>query len=271
MGRAATLAIVLLLTCHAWAQNTQDTESCDVARPQRCAINVLHDQAGIWSSPAHAKAHDVLWIAPFVAATGLAIAFDHRAMQQLGSNPDTISAAKHISDAGAIYIPLGTIAIGYIAGRAEHDDHLRRSTMLAGEAIGDALLLTEGFKYATDRERPDIGEGRGEFWAHGLTNYQNGRSFPSGHSAMAWSFAHVMADEYPHWWTEVALYGLASTVTVTRVVARQHFPSDVIVGSTFGYLVGGYVYRHHETEGRHAWNITPIASPSGVGVTLSFR
>ena len=263
--------MLLLLVCCASAQNANDKQSCDAVRPQRCAINVLHDQAAIWSSPARAKAHDLAWIVPFVAATGVAIAFDRRAMEQLGSNPDTLSTARHISDAGGIYIPLGTIGIGYLTGLARHDDHLRHSTMLAGEAVADALLLTEGVKYATDRERPDIGERRGEFWAHGLTNYQNGRSFPSGHSALAWSVAHVMADEYPHWWTELALYSMASTVTVTRVVARQHFPSDVIVGSTFGYLVGGYVYRHHETEARHSWNITPVASPSGVGVILSFR
>ena len=207
---------------------------------------------------------------PLAAATGVAIAFDAHAMQQLGSNPDTISTAKHISDFGAIYLPLGTVGIGYIAGVAGHNDHLRRTTMLAGEAIADALIVTEVLKYATDRERPDIGEKQGEFWAHGLSNYQNGRSFPSGHSAMAWSFARVIADEYPHWYTSLAVYGLASTVTVARVVGRQHFPSDVVVGSSLGYLVGGYVYRHHETGQRHAFHLTPAASPSMLGVTLSF-
>jgi hypothetical protein len=29
--------------------------------------------------------------------------------------------------------------------------------------------------------------------------------------------------------------------------SRNHFPSDVLVGSTFG-LIGGYVYRHHSAE-----------------------
>jgi hypothetical protein len=32
------------------------------------------------------------------------------------------------------------------------------------------------------------------------------------------------------------------------VTARQHFPSDVLVGGTFGYLIGGYVVRHHAAE-----------------------
>ena len=35
----------------------------------------------------------------------------------------------------------------------------------------------------------------------------------------------------------MAAYGLASTITVTRVTAKQHFPSDVIVGSASGLVL----------------------------------
>ncbi len=33
------------------------------------------------------------------------------------------------------------------------------------------------------------------------------------------------------------------------MTARQHFPSDVLVGGTLGYLIGGYVVRHRAAEG----------------------
>ncbi len=263
------LIIPLLLPSLSAAQD--QTSSCDFNRPQHCAVDVLHDQAGIWTSPTHIKGHDLVWIVPFVAATGIAIHFDTRAMRQLGSDPGTISTAKSISNWGAIYVPLGTVGLGYLVGVEKHDNHLRRTAMLAGEAIADALILDEGLKYLTNRERPDMGDGKGEFWAHGFSGYQNGRSFPSGHSIMAWSFAHVIADEYPHWWTSLAVYGMATSVSVTRVVGRQHWPSDVIVGSTFGYLVGGYVYRHHDPQARHAFEITPAMGPGPAGVTLSIR
>ena len=45
------------------------------------------------------------------------------------------------------------------------------------------------------------------------------------------------------------MYGLASTVSVTRVTAGQHFPSDVFVGSILGYLIGDYV-AHKRGESR---------------------
>ncbi len=46
---------------------------------------------------------------------------------------------------------------------------------------------------------------------------------------------------------DLLLYGMASTVSVTRVTAGQHFPSDAIVGSVFGYLTGNYVA--HKPDG----------------------
>ena len=58
----------------------------------------------------------------------------------------------------------------------------------------------------------------------------------------------------------MAAYGLASTITVTRVTAKQHFPSDVIVGSALGWYFGRQVYRaHHDPEfGGAPWgNLLP--------------
>ena len=37
------------------------------------------------------------------------------------------------------------------------------------------------------------------------------------------------------------MYRLAPADATTRVTGGQHFPSDVFVGSTLGYLVGRYV------------------------------
>ena len=61
---------------------------------------------------------------------------------------------------------------------------------------------------------------------------------------MCGRFAHVVAGQYDGIATKAVVYGVASTVSVSRVLARQHFPSDVLVGSTFGYLIGGYVLNH---------------------------
>jgi membrane-associated phospholipid phosphatase len=62
---------------------------------------------------------------------------------------------------------------------------------------------------------------------------------------LAWSSAAVIAEEYPSRWVQIGVYSMAAGVGVTRVLGQEHFPSDVLVGSAAGWLVGHYVYRKH--------------------------
>lgn len=57
--------------------------------------------------------------------------------------------------------------------------------------------------------------------------------------------ARVVAGEYPHWYVVLPVYGFAESVGIARILANQHFPSDVLVGQASGFLSGGYVLRRH--------------------------
>jgi membrane-associated phospholipid phosphatase len=61
------------------------------------------------------------------------------------------------------------------------------------------------------------------------------------------------------------VYGGATTVSVSRVLAREHFPSDVLVGSTFGWLIGGYVLHHRSLEHGNLLDVSAIQTPMGRG------
>jgi PAP2 superfamily protein len=98
------------------------------------------------------------------------------------------------------------------------------------------------------RERPNEGNGQGDFWPHGTRSYGLDGAFPSGHAAASFALARVIASEYPTKRVQPAAYAFAFAISASRVTARQHFPSDVLVGGTFGYLIGGYVVRHHAGE-----------------------
>jgi hypothetical protein len=73
----------------------------------------------------------------------------------------------------------------------------------------------------------------------------------------------VIASEYPSKPVQFAAYAFALAISASRVTGRQHFPSDVLVGGTFGYLIGGYVVRHH-AEGNEdsTFFIAPIMEQS---------
>ena len=83
-----------------------------------------------------------------------------------------------------------------------------------------------------------------------------------------WAFAHVVAGQYDGIATKALVYGVASTVSVSRVLARQHFPSDVVVGSTFGWLIGGYVLHHRSREHGNLVDVSAVETPMGRGVEV---
>jgi membrane-associated phospholipid phosphatase len=58
------------------------------------------------------------------------------------------------------------------------------------------------------------------------------------------ALARVVAGEYPRWYVIVPAYGFAETVSISRILANQHFPSDILVGQAIGFLTGSYVLNH---------------------------
>lgn len=58
------------------------------------------------------------------------------------------------------------------------------------------------------------------------------------------ALARVIAGEYPHWYVLLPAYGFAGSVAVSRILANQHFASDVLVGQAIGFLAGSYVLNH---------------------------
>jgi membrane-associated phospholipid phosphatase len=99
-------------------------------------------------------------------------------------------------------------------------------------------------KLVTNRQRPRQGDGRGDFWPYGTDHWEWDSSFPSDHATASMSLARVIAGEYPHWYVMAPAYGFAEAVGISRIMANQHFPSDVLVGQAAGFLAANYVLNH---------------------------
>ena len=192
---------------------------------------------------------DAIWLLPFAGATGVALHYDAQALQNLGIDKSRIDMSNTISAFGSPYATFGGAAGLYFLGLGTHNEHLAETGRLGAEAVLDSFLVVEALKLATNRERPNEGNGQGGFWPHGTRSYELDGSFPSGHAAESFALARVIASEYPSKPVQVAAYASALAISASRVTARQHFPSDVLVGGTFGYLIGGYVVRHHAAQG----------------------
>ena len=210
-------------------------------------MHFLKDQGAIWSSPARVRGDDFTYLVPLGLAVTAAITADHEAMS------DVVSHDKNFNDANttmsnALVSPLiAAPIVMYGAGHLTSNERARETGILEGEALLDSLVVEQGLKLIFLRERPTVDGAKGKFFQ---TSAGTDGSFPSNHSMLAWSSAAVLADEYPSRLTQLGVYGIATGVSLTRVLGQQHFPSDVLVGSAFGWMIGHYVYKKH-----HRWHI----------------
>jgi hypothetical protein len=214
--------------------------------------HIASDQEQFWTTPAHFKVKDLKWIVPFAGASAGLIAGDSWISKQIPNKPNQLTRSLHISDYST-YALIGVGGGSFLLGQMTHNDHLSETGLLSGEAAINSTGVTYLLKEITQRPRPNVGNGAGKF-------FQGGQSFTSEHSALAWSIASVWAHEYPSTLSQILAYGLASTVTLTRVTAQQHFSSDVFIGSALGWYFGRQVYRaHHDPElGGTSWgNLLP--------------
>jgi membrane-associated phospholipid phosphatase len=199
--------------------------------------HIFDDQREIWTSPWNLRVSDATWLLPVAGVAASLFATDRQFSRSLSSSPSRISTSQSLSNYGVAALAGAGGAI-YLWGKLKSDDHAVETAILSGEAALNSLLVVEGLKYTAGRDRPYQDGGGGRF-------FQGGSSFPSEHSAVAWSIAGVIAHEYPGRLTDLFAYGLATTVSLSRVTAKQHFPSDVFIGGVMAWWISKEIYRAH--------------------------
>lgn len=102
------------------------------------------------------------------------------------------------------------------------------------------------------------------------------RSFPSGHTSLAFAFAHFMHKEFGEIspWYSVGAYGCAATVGMMRVAKNAHWVSDVLVGAGIGILSTELIYLTHlykwDKEHLRNFDIFPFQLKKQKGLTIVY-
>lgn len=217
--------------------------------------NILHDQAAIWTSPFRVRESEMKWLVPVGLVTAIAITTDHQAVTSVISRDHTFNndnaQASNVLTGALIAAPVALLA----HGRHDPDGLAREAGILGGESLVDGVVVEQGLKLIFWRERPSVDGSRGRFFqsSAGIDS-----SFPSSHSVLAWSSAAALADESSSTWTRLGLYTAAAGVSLTRLLSQEHFPSDVVVGSAVGWMIGHYVVRKHR---RHRDEVLDALAP----------
>jgi hypothetical protein len=197
----------------------------------------LQDQKEIWTAPFHRK--NLKWDALFLAGTGTLVAVDEQVLHAL---PDTqVSTSSSVSNALIASEGAALGGLFFIHGLHGGDSHGKEAGIIGFEALANSFLVYLPLQVVAGRQRPNEGSGEGSFFK----NHSVNTSFPGGHSMFAFTMATVIAHEYPRWWVQLLSYGAASAITGARMTAKDHFPSDLLVGGALGYLIGTHVFHSH--------------------------
>jgi membrane-associated phospholipid phosphatase len=157
----------------------------------------------------------------------------------------------------------GSIIIGstlYIVGSAGGNERMAELGLHGLEALAVGGGVTYALKGLIGRARPykDVKDPRNFGLWRGFTSHDY-RSFPSGHTVMAFAAAAAVTGTTDKWWPNTtwylgpALFGGAALAGVSRMYNNQHWASDVVVGAAIGTFAGIKVMRYHTETNPDNW------------------
>lgn len=157
-------------------------------------------------------------------------------------------AGSSTENAGTLLtLALPTVGLG-AALVYEHDGE---GAWQLGKSLGTTLVLTEVLKQVVHKERPDKSDNK---------------SFPSGHTSVAFSSAAFIQKRYGWKWG-VPAWVAASYVGYSRVQADKHFTSDVLAGAALGVASSYYFTSAYDA----GLSVQPYVNSEGGGVQVRGR
>ena len=154
---------------------------------------------------------------------------------------DVHGLSRGLSHSGLI-ISVGLPSAMGVYALIQKDEPLLKDAVYIGTSVIEAIGLTMAMKFTFDRQRPyekypDL--------IHPVSTEPD-PSFPSGHTAAAFSLATSLSITYPKWYVIAPSAVWACGVGFSRINQGVHYPSDVLTGAAIGVgcaFVNVYVNR----------------------------
>ena len=154
---------------------------------------------------------------------------------------DVHGLSRGLSHSGLI-LSVGLPSAMGIYALIQKDEPLLKDAIYIGTSVIEAVGITYAMKYSIDRQRPY------EKYPGLITpiEAEDSPSFPSGHTAAAFSLATSLSIKYPKWYVIAPSAVWACGVGFARINQGVHYPSDVLTGAAIGVgcaFVNVYVNR----------------------------
>jgi membrane-associated phospholipid phosphatase len=233
----------------------------------------------VLAQPLHYDWKDWTLFGGVAAVTTLAFVYDDEIYDFVDGtfgNEKWNTASKCTDVFGEEYFILPTVALTYAVGAIGDHCRLKNMSLAALQSFVYAEVASAGLKVLTCRLRPSEVNSQqstvnSQTWLGPFKSFKS-TSFPSGHAMRSFALATTIAGFYPDKkWVGIVSYSLATMTSLGRVVSKEHWASDVIVGAALGYFIGRGVVKFNEKIGNiSSVEIQPIATNYGLGVVINF-
>ena len=251
---------------------------CEILLSKSYLKSYWHSGLTVLGQPLHYDWKDWTVFGGIATATTLAFVYDDEIFNYIdktftNSQSNTISQYSDIYGEELFIVP--SIALTYGIGAIAKDTRLKNMSLATLQSFIFAEVASAGIKVLTCRERPDANSqqptANSQSWLGPFATFES-TSFVSGHSTRAFALATTVAGFYPEKkGVGIVSYSLATMTSLGRVISKEHWTSDVIVGAALGYFIGRGVVKFNEKIGNiNQVKIEPIATNYGVGIAVRF-
>lgn len=227
--------------------------------------------AGGVAMPASTRANGDLWFGLAAATVTTVAAFNDTWLTDEtteASSPGEGRLSSALRPAGSLAVVAPAILLAYGAGRLTGHTGIASSARRVGLSVGAASLAAVAIKQIVGRERPFESPGD----SRAFQPFSGHRSFPSGHSTIAFATATALVRESDSRWLPWVAYPAAALVGWSRVHDRQHWTSDVVAGAALGTWTANKVEQHlRGPAGRRAFSLELTPERRGVTAALGVR
>lgn len=226
------------------------------------AISPRHwpgDAGKVIASPLHWDGRDLGRFGLVAAGAGLSFLLDDSIQEHAERTPHGelhgLSENVRYLGEGPVLVP--AMGAAWLYGELAGKTRVKEAALIGLESWLVSGAIVGAAKVSVRRDRPGAGE--------------SGFSFPSGHSAAAFSTARVAA-----WYFKdspaapYACYGLAALVAWSRVNDNEHWTSDAVAGSALGYFTADKLVKLNEARGAGAAALLPFYG-GGPGLAAVYR
>ena len=261
------------------SQLTAHSIKCESLLSKKYLKSYWNSGLTVLAQPLHYDWKDWTVFGGVAAVTTLAFVYDDEIYDFVDGtfgNEKWNTASKCTDVFGEEYFILPTVALTYAVGAIGDHCRLKNMSLAALQSFVYAEVASAGLKVLTCRLRPSEVNSQqstvnNQTWLGPFKSFKS-TSFPSGHAMRSFALATTVAGFYPDKkWVGIVSYSLATMTSLGRVVSKEHWASDVIVGAALGYFIGRGVVKFNEKIGNiSSVEIQPIATNYGLGVVINF-